>query len=221
MPLSLVRFDAEATFYHRLVAEYGGPVLVLGSAVGQVIDALGERGHEVVGIEPSLRWASAAQERLKAHPHVAVERADFLTFDLKQKFPLVIAPHNCFAFASGQGALSPLLDRIARHLTPDGVLAFEVRGLATERSAQVPPRAFAAHFLERPAGGAKNNSSLLRLRRPFLTSALLEQSLGFSGFEACERYRDFEGEPWDEGDTVQIGVAALKSAERAKDVRSP
>ncbi|MBX7114825.1 MAG: hypothetical protein K1X64_10915 [Myxococcaceae bacterium] len=221
MPLSLVRFDAESTFYHRLVAEYGGPVLVLGSALGQVIDGLGERGHAVVGIEPSLRWASAAKERLKVHPQVAVERADFLTFNLKQKFPLVIAPNNCFAFANGQGALSLLLDRVAKHLAPGGALAFEVCGLVTERSAQVPPRAFAAHFLERAQGGAKDNASLLRLRRPFLTAALLEQSLAFSGFEACERYRDFEGEPWDEGDSVQIGVAALKSAVRAKDAQPP
>jgi|CXWL01.1.fsa_nt_gi SAM-dependent methyltransferase len=210
MALSLVGLDVESSFYNRLVAEYGTPVLVLGSAVGQVIDALGERGHAVVGIEPSLRWASAARERLKGQPQVTVERADFLTFSLKKRFPLVIAPHNSFSWASSQGALGVLLDRVAKHLTREGVLAFEVRGLVSERSAQVPPRAFCAHFLERSSGEEKSHTSLLRLRRPFLTSALLEQALEGAGFQASERYRDFTGQPWDEGDLGQVGVAALK-----------
>lgn len=209
--LSLVGRDVEGSFYHRLVAENGGPVLVLGTAVGQVIDTLADRGHAVVGVEPSARWAKAAQERLRAQAQVSIERADFLSFNLKKKFRLVIAPHNAFSWASSQGALAVLLDRVAKHLTREGVLLFEVRGLASERSAQVPPKAFCAHFVTRAEAGSRRGGNVLRLRRPFLTSALLEQSLESAGFEARERYRDFSGQPWDEGDTMQVGVAALKT----------
>jgi len=211
MPLSLVGRDSESTFYAACVTRFGGPVLVLGSADGTLAFGLAAKGQSIVGIEPSDFLMAEAEAKRAEAPTAQVQlvRADPRSLRLDQKFKLVIAPKNALAMQPGVDALDAVLATVARHIEKEGGFVFEVSGLQGSGSLEGPGgrSLFTAHLRERKGG-----SAIRRVRRQTLTAADLEGALSAAGLEARERYADFDGTAWDDGDDRQVVVAGLKEA---------
>ena len=209
MPLSLVGRDSESSFYAGQVARFGGPVLLLGSADGQLAFALAARGQKITGVEPSDFLMGEAEARRAEAPQAPVEliRGDLRSLRLERRFNAVLAPKGALAMAPGVDALDAVLVTVARHLTPEGGFVFEMSGLAGSHAIEGPAgrSLFTAHLRER-----KGAAAIRRVRRQTINAVDLEAALSSAGLEARERYGDFDGRPWDDGDDRQIVVAGLR-----------
>jgi SAM-dependent methyltransferase len=206
MPLSLVGKDPETAFYAEKVARFGGPVLLLGSADGQLAFSLASRGERVVAVEPSEFLMAEAEARKAEAPAAQVElvRADLRTVRVGGHFKTVLAPKNALALARGVDGLDAVLETVTRHLEPGGAFVFEVSGLKGSAAVEGPlgRSLFTAHLRER-----KGAQAIRRIRRTTLTPEDLEVALAASGLEAHEMFLDFEGHPYVEGEDRQIVIA--------------
>ncbi|MBL8954281.1 MAG: class I SAM-dependent methyltransferase [Myxococcaceae bacterium] len=208
MPLSLVGRDSSEHFYGAQVARFGGPVLVLGSADGSLAFSLVAKSRQIVGVEPSGFLMAEAEAKKAEQPAAQVEliSSDLRSLRLDRRFKVVIAPKSALSLQPGVEALDAVLATVTCHLERDGAFLFEVAGLSGSSSIEGPHgrSLFTAHLRER-----RGAASIRRVRRQTLTAAELEGALAASGLEARERYGDFDGRPWDEGEDRQIVVAGL------------
>jgi SAM-dependent methyltransferase len=108
----------EARLLDAMLAR-GSRVLDAGSGTGRVSAALAERGHTVVDY-PGPRFVVA----------------DLATFDLAGEAPFdaAVLAGNVLVFVT-PGSERQVLDRVATHVRPDGVV---VAGFATDRQYRVP-----------------------------------------------------------------------------------
>lgn len=204
MALSVVGLDTEAAFYQRQVAGRGGPILVLGCGNGRLSCALAERGHEVVAVDPSERMVSAAVE-LKARwaPNASVDFqvCDLRAVRLQRTFPFVFAPQNAVGLMQGVEGLAALWQTVRLHLERDGTFAFDLvhaPGHGGERRGRA--QLFVPHLRVRGTEGGRP----LQLHRH--SPEVLDGSLRAQGLLALERFGDFRGRPFDDGDTRQVVV---------------
>jgi SAM-dependent methyltransferase len=107
-------------------------VLELACGSGRVTTALLRGGHEVVGADLSeamLARAAARVERLgrAARQRARLVRADMKSFELGERFPLVIMAFNSFEHLYTRVEVAACLARIREHLEPGGRFAFDVQ----------------------------------------------------------------------------------------------
>lgn len=230
MPLSLVGRDVDVAFYARQAAGRSAspgqaPVLVLGCGNGRLALELADRGHPVVGVDPSARMIAAAEERRLGQPPGQVELLRFLAADLRslrlaERFGLVAAPHNALALMASLDELAALLATVRHHLSPDGAFVFDLINPAGRppppvAPGELPPREnarplFAPHMRERrrtPRGASEEGIRRLRLRH--FDAQELDAALREAGFVAYERFGRFDGKAFDPTDPQQIVVARL------------
>lgn len=222
-PLSLVGPDPDVFFYTRQVAERGGPVLVLGAANGRVAWPVAERGHTVVGVDPSERMIRAAEQRRDSEPPEVSERTRFLVADLRavrlpERFQVVLAPQHAMGLMPTRADLEAFLATVRHHLLPGGTFVYDV--LNPRREAVLPrdddepgaalePRRplFALHLRERRR--IEGTSGIRRLKLKHFTPDELDAALQAAGLTPRERYGRFDGKPFDLEDPRHIGVAGL------------
>lgn len=123
--------DNDLDFYLDLAEEIGGPVLEIGVGTGRVALDLAINGFDVVGIDNSLAMLDTAEQNLKNRSKdikaiVQFHHADMRDFALAEKFPLVIMPFRAFLHNLTMDDQLATLENIKKHLTPDGILAFDL-----------------------------------------------------------------------------------------------
>jgi trans-aconitate methyltransferase len=123
------RTDQDVGFYLDLARHTGGPVLELACGSGRVTGPLAATGVEVVGVDVNPTMLAAARRRW---PDVALVCADMRRFALRRRFRLVVVAYNGLQLVDGVGQ-SAVLARIGEHLTPDGILAYEVTDFSAAR----------------------------------------------------------------------------------------
>ncbi len=121
----------DIAFYRRLARVRGGPILELGCGSGRLLVPLVREGYEVTGIDASATMLRQCEERLaKLSPELKararVQRSDFRTVDLGQRFPLVLCAFNSFMHLYTRADVEQFLAVVKRHLLPGGVFAFDV-----------------------------------------------------------------------------------------------
>jgi SAM-dependent methyltransferase len=114
-------------FYRHLARRTGGPILELACGTGRLTIPLALDDHDVVGLDASPSMLRAARTKATAkRVKLELVQGDMCSFDLGRRFPLVIVSCNSLAHLTRNEEVIACLSEIARHLTPAGVLAFDV-----------------------------------------------------------------------------------------------
>ncbi|HLF91473.1 MAG TPA: class I SAM-dependent methyltransferase [Anaerolineales bacterium] len=114
-------------FWQSLAKEYDGPVLELGCGTGRILLTLTGESRRLTGLDTDPNMLVYLRETIpsQALANVNIIHADMRTFDLPERFALVILPCNTYSTFT-----APEREQIARtvrrHLQPGGVFAFSV-----------------------------------------------------------------------------------------------
>ena len=119
----------EAAFVARL-AQPGVRVLDAGAGTGRVGQRLHELGYRVVGVDVDPEMVDVARERA---PEVPWRVADLAGLDLGTEFDVVVSAGNVVPLVAD--AVPTVVERLARHLVPGGLL---VTGFGLDE-AHLPP----------------------------------------------------------------------------------
>lgn len=236
----------DVDFYHGLCQASGGPVLEIGVGTGRIALPLAQQGMEIVGIdlfEPMLKVAQ--QNALDVAPldgSLRLIQADMRDFDLKRQFPVVTIPARTLLLATTEAEQIDTLCCAAKHLAPDGTMAFNLFYPDPEMLADDPDEEFLLEVVDKPDGGryvltAKNRFDLETqlnhgvqiaeeldpkgeiLRRQELEVVVRflypEQIIALCdrvGLEVIEMWGDFEGGELDEESDEIVVLARHKAS---------
>jgi SAM-dependent methyltransferase len=136
----MVRPGPCEAFYRDLARQTGGPILELACGTGRLTIPLASEGHEVVGLDASRAMLRATQAKAKAEDvEITLVQGDIRSFNLGQRFPLVILCCNSLAHLTTNEDVKAGLACVLKHLAPGGLFAFDianpdVRALARSHS---------------------------------------------------------------------------------------
>jgi SAM-dependent methyltransferase len=124
-------FAGDVEWYRRKAREYGGPVLELGAGTGRITLPLAQDGVTVHALDAHAGMLEALRGRLSRQPadvreRVTIVEGDMRSFELPQRFALVIVPFRAFLHNLTEPDQLACLARARTHLRPDGGLAFNV-----------------------------------------------------------------------------------------------
>jgi SAM-dependent methyltransferase len=224
---SIVRTGPCEAFYRDLAYQIGGPILELACGTGRLTIPLARDGHDVVGLDASSAMLRSAKSKTDGLDIMFVH-SDMRNFDLGRRFPLIILSCNSLAHLTSNEDLKAGLDRVAKHLAPGGVFAFDVinpdiRVLAQSHSecvrldvgpnpsSAIPVEEFATYdpvqqirtAQWRVLGGPVISSLNLRLFFPQEIPLLLVTA----GLELLLRYGDFACNPLSRASLNQVCIA--------------
>ena len=117
----------DVEFYTRVCAG-AGDVLELGAGWGRVSAALAAAGHRVWALEldPAMRAAAARTlSEAGVWAQVQVVAGDMRAFDLGRTFERILVPYCGLFCLADDAEVVQALRAMARHLAPDGLLAFD------------------------------------------------------------------------------------------------
>lgn len=134
-------FRGDVDWYCRRAQECGGPVLELGAGTGRVTLAIAEAGIPIHALDASKGMLDVLGRKLAVCPREIQDRVvlvsgDMRAFDLSERFALIIAPFRTFLHNVTEQDRVACLDRVRRHLRPDGHFAFNVFHPSLEYMAQ-------------------------------------------------------------------------------------
>jgi SAM-dependent methyltransferase len=127
------RRRADVTFYRELARRRGADrILELGAGSGRVTVPLARDGHYIVAVDRSAAMLARLRDRVTHLPRAVAARiaptaGDLRTFSVAGRFPMAVAAFNVLEHLYTRGEVTACLQRIAAHLTPDGVFAFDVQ----------------------------------------------------------------------------------------------
>jgi SAM-dependent methyltransferase len=233
------------SFYRQLACSTAGPILELACGTGRLTIPLALDGHEVVGLDAShamIRAARAKAELKRAEAEFVL--GDMRRFDLGRRFSLVIVSCNSLAHLTTNDDIVECLNRIARHLAPGGLLAFDVvnpnirdlarRGQATSGNGLYQP-AYSGNN-ELIAYDPVEQVQVLKWRfevmgrempplAPMRLRSFFPQELplrlALAGLELVARYGDFKGGGFNGSSPNQIYVAQAATTSNSYDRNRP
>jgi ubiquinone/menaquinone biosynthesis C-methylase UbiE len=119
----------DTAFYRDLAHHAGGDVLEIGVGTGRVALRLAASGLQVTGLDASSAMLSIAAEKATAAglaDRLRLQLADMRSFDLAERFGLVIAPFRAFQVLLTADDQLAALTAFRRHLRPDGIIAMHL-----------------------------------------------------------------------------------------------
>ncbi len=148
----------DVQFYVDLAVKHGGPVLEYGVGNGRVALVLARHGLRVAGIDHSRAMladlrARLAREAPEVRRRVTLRHGDMRTTRLGASFPLVICPFNAALHLYERRDVESFLASVRAHLTPRGLLAFDIAMPRPEDLARDPLRPFHAPRFRHPTTG--------------------------------------------------------------------
>jgi SAM-dependent methyltransferase len=119
--------ENQLNFYLTLAQRHPGAVLELACGSGQLIIPMAARNISSMGLDNSPQMLAAAHRRAQAADvRVELVEADMRTFDLDRHFSLIFIARNSLLHLSDQDEFTALFSAVRRHLSPDGVFAFDI-----------------------------------------------------------------------------------------------
>lgn len=118
---------AHAPFYVDVARRQRGAVLELACGTGQITIPVARQGLSTVGLDRSLAMLKAAKRHAAAAGAPgAFLQGDMRGFALGREFALILVARNSLLHLLSTDDLLAALSAIRRHLTPDGVCAFDI-----------------------------------------------------------------------------------------------
>jgi SAM-dependent methyltransferase len=229
-------------FYSSLARMADGPVLELACGTGRLTLPLARTGRQVVGLDASSAMLNLGREKAAAEGvDVTFVKGDMRSFDIGQLFSLIVVSCNSLAHLTTNEDVRACLTRVARHLAPGGVLAFDVinpdvralaraeceavrldlgpnpcSGIAVEEFSFYDPirQVRVLHWKVREPGVAVRELAPLTLRQFFPQEVPL--LLEGAGLKLGARYGDFAGNPLSRDGLNQICIARASSLQPAR-----
>jgi SAM-dependent methyltransferase len=124
-------FFGDVDWYRKKARECGGPVLELGAGTGRVTLKLAHDGIRVHALECDSGMLGALRRKIAAESddvraRISVVDADMRTFELAERFALVIAPFRALLHNLTDEEHLACFQRVRAHLQPHGRFAFNV-----------------------------------------------------------------------------------------------
>jgi SAM-dependent methyltransferase len=122
-------WPGEIDFYRALAVDVkgqGGSILEVGCGTGRVTLRLAQEGVPVTGLDLSPDMLAVAREKSQMMPNVRWVEADMQSFELGERFDLVLIPGHSFQFMLTPTDQTACLDCIRRHLAPGGRVVVHV-----------------------------------------------------------------------------------------------
>ena len=134
-------FQGDLEWYRQKAIESGGPVLELGAGTGRVTLAIADAGVSIHALDASQPMLDRLAAKLTSRPQdvrsrVTVVHGDMRTFDLPERFPLILCPFRAFLHNVTDADRRACLARVRQHLRPGGRFAFNVFHPSLEFMAQ-------------------------------------------------------------------------------------
>ncbi len=215
-------FEPYGPFYLSLARRVGRSVLELGCGTGRITIPLAKHGFNVTGIDIVPGMIELAKRKGLDLPIRWVE-ADVRTFQLHEKFQLIIEPGATFQHMLNRADQVAMLERISEHLAPEGIFALSVvfprpELMVTDDSEQPWYSYSNDRGLEIQVSGTDHYDHLNQVKtetafrrwlddkgREIVRPAILRQRytfpqemellLEYAGFQVQERYGDWDFSP--------------------------
>lgn len=232
-------FTDDLPLYRELARRNDGPVLDAMCGTGRVVVALAKAGVQVIGLDISQEMVQIAQGKCKAHGlerRLRVVQGDVRSFELDERFDLVLVPMNSFMHLETVEDQLAALQRLKQHMTPDGLLVLDLfnpdpRDLMTDQGVLVYERTFTAQsgqpvqkFVLRRTDAAnqrqmvefiydelQEDGRVMRSALPFVMRWLyrfeLQHLLARVGLVIDAIYGDYDLEPYDSDSPQMIVIA--------------
>jgi SAM-dependent methyltransferase len=113
-------------FYQALAGAPVKTILDMGCGTGRLASALAALGHRVTGADPAQAMLDIARKR-RGGDRVHWVESDAGSLALAARFDLIIMTGHAFQKLLSDAAIMAALQAFARHLAPEGRLAFETR----------------------------------------------------------------------------------------------
>jgi SAM-dependent methyltransferase len=124
---ALLPVDAHVPFYVDLARQQAGAVLELACGTGQLTIPVAELRLPVVGLDQSRAMLNGARRRASgARASVAFVQSDMRDFSLRRYFDFIFIARNSLLHLLSTTDLLATLTAVRRHLTPDGIFAFDI-----------------------------------------------------------------------------------------------
>jgi SAM-dependent methyltransferase len=119
--------ENQLNFYVTLAQRYPGAILELACGSGQIIVPIAAKSTPAVGLDNSPEMLTAANRRAQATGvQVELVEGDMRGFELGRQFSLIFIARNSLLHLSEQNEFAALFGAVRRHLSPDGVLPFDI-----------------------------------------------------------------------------------------------
>jgi SAM-dependent methyltransferase len=124
-------FLGDIEWYRAKARERGGAVLELGAGTGRITLPIAQDGSRIHALEIDAGMREALERKLARLPgevreRVTVVAADMRTFELSERFSLIIAPFRVFCYNLTDDDRMACLRRVRQHLLPGGHFAFNL-----------------------------------------------------------------------------------------------
>jgi ubiquinone/menaquinone biosynthesis C-methylase UbiE len=117
--------------YLALAGDAPKAILDMGCGTGRLAVALAERGHKVIGADPSAGMMRVARGRPGSERVTWID-SDAKGLVLETRFDLIVMTGNVFQVFLADDEVRAVLRTLRRHLAPGGKLAFETRNPLVE-----------------------------------------------------------------------------------------
>jgi SAM-dependent methyltransferase len=121
------RHYPDVPYYLNRLAAIGGPLLEAAVGTGRLLVPLLRAGLQIEGIDNSTDMLARCYRNCKAAGlHPTLHCGALETMDLPNHYNAIVISFGSFMLLSGPGEATAALDRMRRHLVPDGRLFLDV-----------------------------------------------------------------------------------------------
>jgi SAM-dependent methyltransferase len=136
--VTIYREREDIGFYLEIAQQCKGKVLELGCGTGRILLLVARAGMQIAGIDRSDKMLFICREKLSREPEninssVKLFNADMRSFELQQKFDLVIIPFRAFQHLLMVEDQISCLKCVHKHLNEGGKLVLDLFNPSLER----------------------------------------------------------------------------------------
>ena len=131
MSSHLPLYQGDVDWYRDKAQSSGGPVLELGAGTGRITLAIAAAGIPIHALDSDDAMLERLRLKLESAPadaraRTTVVAGDMRTFDLAERFALIICPYRAFLHNVTEADRVACLAKVRQHLRPSGRFAFNV-----------------------------------------------------------------------------------------------